>query len=87
MAARANPGRGPERTAHRSNLQQSDPVLFACAAVSQPVPPQRPLPMDRQLLQTLLDQGLRTIVTVPCSITAGWHAWADEASHQVGSSC
>ncbi|MEI6030509.1 MAG: hypothetical protein WCQ20_04990 [Synechococcaceae cyanobacterium ELA739] len=55
--------------------------------MSQPVPPQRPLPMDRQLLQTLLDQGLRTIVTVPCSITAGWHAWADEASHQVGSSC
>lgn len=45
----------------------------------QPATDDLPLPSDRQLLQTLLEQGLRSIVTVPCSITAGWHAWAREA--------
>ncbi len=47
--------------------------------MSPPAPPERPLSTDRQLLQTLLDQSIRAIVTVPCSFTAGWHARASEA--------
>lgn len=45
------------------------------AAVVEPV-------SDRELLETVLDLGIRDLVTVPCSITDTWHGLAEEAARE-----
>lgn len=41
-----------------------------------------PRPTDQDLLTAVRDGGIRTIFTVPCSITTGWAALATEASRR-----
>lgn len=59
-----------------ASVRHDPPTRSAAGAVSTATAQIR----DSELLATLIDAGIRTIFTVPCTVTAGWHDLAQQAS-------